>query len=131
MSLLYTDGASRGNPGPAAGGWSLHADDGSLLDEGACCFVDCTNNEAEYRALLQGLNCVHAHKLVSIEIRLDSELIVKQLQGLYRVKHAGLRVFYSRALELLQPLTWRVMHIPRAQNARADQLANEALDGLR
>ena len=90
-----------------------------------------TNNQAEYRALLLGLKTVAQLGFLKVEIALDSELIVRQLEGRYKVKNLALKPLYEEARMLLMKFgVWRVRHVPRAENARADALANEALDSL-
>ncbi len=127
--LLQADGAARGNPGPAAYGFVLHGPDGSAVGEGAATVGHATNNVAEYRGLLAGLEQALALGIGELEIRLDSELVVRQLTGEYRVRHATLKPLHRRATELLAQLTrWSVRHVRREHNARADELANQVLD---
>jgi ribonuclease HI len=130
--LLFTDGASRGNPGPAAAGIVLYgsAAEGELHREGQALGV-LTNNQAEYRALLLGLAAARRLGGARVEIAMDSELIVRQLQGRYKVKHPQLKPLHEQARFALAAFTaWRVRHVPRAENALADALANQALDSL-
>lgn len=127
--ILYTDGASRGNPGPAGAGALIVAEDGETLVETYVYIGEATNNQAEYQALLIGLQ--EAVKLAPsrLTVRMDSELIVKQLNGQYRVRNRDLLPLYSRARELLQRFAdFRLVHVPREENFRADQLANQAID---
>jgi ribonuclease HI len=130
--LLYCDGGSRGNPGPSAIGavvFDPSTDPPTLLAEVSECIGVTTNNVAEYRALIAGLEAVaHLHARV-IHVRADSLLVIKQLRGEYRVKHANLRPLHEEARALLR--AYRVadlQHVPRAQNAEADALVNAALD---
>jgi ribonuclease HI len=127
---LQADGASRGNPGPAAYGFVLDAPDGSSLSEGAGALGTTTNNVAEYRGLVAGLERALALGVREIEVCLDSELVVRQLTGAYRVKNAGLKPLFERARLLLARFErWSIRHVPRADNSRADELANRALEG--
>ena len=130
--VIHVDGGSRGNPGPAAIGVVLSAPDGTTVDELGERIGVATNNVAEYQALLRGVQ--HAAQLGAREIELvnDSELVAKQLTGAYKVKHPAMRPLHAEAIEALKAFdSWRVRSVPRAQNARADALVNEALDGLR
>lgn len=128
--LVFTDGASRGNPGPAAAGFVLYAEQGELHREARSLGV-LTNNQAEYRALLLGLAAARRLGGERVEIAMDSELVVRQLEGRYKVKHPLLKPLYEEArLALTAFSAWRVRHIPRAENALADALANQALDSL-
>lgn len=128
---LHTDGASRGNPGPAAGGFVLLDGDREVAAGGRYLGRK-TNNEAEYLALIDGLTAALEHRPAHLEVVLDSELLVHQLNGRYRVKSATLHPLWARARELLAsfPAT-RVGHVPRGFNSRADALANAALDAQR
>src|SRR5262245_20570157 len=130
---INTDGASRGNPGAAAYGYVITRD-GNLLVEEAGCLADMTNNQAEYTALVRALE--HALELAPndrVIVHSDSELMVKQLNGEYRVKNEELRPLYEEALRLRrrfnQPVAFR--HVRREHNKRADELCNEALDRQR
>ena len=130
--VIHVDGGSRGNPGPAAIRVVVSAPDGTTVEELGEQIGVTTNNVAEYRALLRGLR--HAAELGAREIELinDSELVAKQLTGAYKVKHPAMRPLYAEAIEALNGFEkWRIRSVPRAQNARADALVNEALDGLR
>jgi ribonuclease HI len=130
--VVHVDGGSRGNPGPAAIGVVLSAPDGTTVDELGERIGVATNNVAEYRALLRGVQ--HASELGAREIELinDSELVAKQLTGAYKVKHPAMRPLHAEAIAALKRFaSWRIQSVPRAQNARADALVNEALDGLR
>jgi ribonuclease HI len=127
---LHADGAARGNPGPAAYGFVLDAPDGRPASEGAEALGTATNNVAEYRGLVAGLERALALGVRDLEISLDSELVVRQLTGAYRVRHPGLKPWFERARLLLARFEhWSVRHVPRAANSRADELANRALDG--
>ena len=127
--VVHVDGGARGNPGPAAIGVVTSTPDGEVVDELAEPIGEATNNVAEYRALLRGLE--RARELGATEVALvnDSELVARQVQGAYKVKHPGLRPLYDQAMEALRGFErWSVRSVPRAQNADADQLVNAALD---
>ena len=127
--ILYTDGASRGNPGEAGAGAVLLDGERRQLASRAIYLGQCTNNVAEYRALLAGLELALQHGCDRLDIFLDSELIVRQISGQYKVKNAHLQPLYLQAKVLLQRFRgWRIKHVPRAENARADQLANQGID---
>lgn len=129
MIRLFTDGASRGNPGPASAGWHAEHADGTPVCEGHRRLPDCTNNVAEYRAVVLGLQDLLArgHGGESLELRGDSQLILRQLAGRYRVKADDLRPWWQEASELLRSFrNVRFVELPREQNARADALANAA-----
>ena len=130
--VIHVDGGSRGNPGPAAIGVVVSAPDGTTVDELGERIGVATNNVAEYRALLRGLERARALDASEIEIVNDSELVARQLTGAYKVKHPAMRPLHAEAIEALNAFeAWRIRSVPRAQNARADELVNEALDGLR
>jgi ribonuclease HI len=127
--LLRTDGGSRGNPGHAAAGIVIERADGSVLAQGKRYLGVMTNNQAEYRALLLGLTAIKRYAPSSVRVLLDSELIVRQMRGEYRVRDEGLRELYEQAVALIKSLpAVNFAHVPRAQNARADALVNQALD---
>jgi ribonuclease HI len=129
QATLYADGGSRGNPGPAASGAVLVAPDGSVIDEVGEFLGTATNNVAEWTALCIGLERALEHGLVRLAVRLDSELVVKQIRGEYRVKHASLQPLHRRAQRLLRRFEHvDVKHVPRKQNALADALVNHVLD---
>lgn len=128
--VLHVDGGARGNPGPAAIGVVVSDADGTILEEVAETIGVATNNVAEYRALLLGLE--RAARLDADEVRIvnDSELVARQLTGAYRVKHDALKPLHARAITALQSFDrWQIESVPRARNARADALVNRALDG--
>ena len=123
------DGGARGNPGPAAIGVVVSSPDGEVLDEVAERIGTATNNVAEYRALLKGLERAAALGAREVEIVNDSELVAKQLNGAYKVKHPSMRPLYEQAISALRGFDrWRIRSVPRAQNAQADALVNAALD---
>jgi len=126
--VLQADGASRGNPGPAGAGAVLFAPDGSVVAELRKHLGHATNNRAEYEALVMGLEEAKRRGIGDLVVRLDSELLVKQMTGAYRIRNAALQPFAQRALRLIGELGARIEHVPRARNAHADRLANEAID---
>jgi ribonuclease HI len=128
--VLHVDGGARGNPGPAAIGVVVSSPEGEVLDEMAETIGVATNNVAEYRALLRGLERAGALGATEVEIVNDSELVAKQLTGAYKVKHPAMKPLHAEAIAALGSFeAWRVRSVPRAQNARADELVNQALDG--
>lgn len=128
-ATLFADGGSRGNPGPAASGAVLLDAGGELVEEVSAYLGVATNNVAEWKAVLLGLRAARERGVRRLAIRLDSELVVKQLQGEYRVKHADLQPLYRRALALLRQFEHiDLRHVPRKQNALADRLVNRVLD---
>ncbi len=130
--IVHVDGGARGNPGPAAAACVLSTPDGELLGEHTQLLGATTNNVAEYRALLLGLR--HARQLGAQEVEVvgDSELIAKQVQGVYKVRHAAMRPLHAEAMAALAGFArWSIRTVPRAQNAAADALVNAALDGRR
>lgn len=130
--VVHVDGGSRGNPGPAAAASVVSDPGGEVLDEASELLGAQTNNVAEYRALLLGLARARALGATEVEVVNDSELIAKQVQGLYKVKHAAMRPLHAEALAALRAFAaWKVRTVPRAQNAHADALVNAALDGAR
>ncbi|MEB2311335.1 MAG: ribonuclease HI family protein [Sorangiineae bacterium] len=128
-AILWSDGAARGNPGPAGIGAVLEDRQGRRLAEHSEYLGTTTNNVAEYRALLAGLGRAEALGVRELEVRADSELMIRQLKGEYRVKNAGLRPLYDEAQRLLASFdSVRLVHVPRADNAEADRLANLGID---
>ncbi|MDW7772384.1 MAG: ribonuclease HI family protein [Desulfobulbaceae bacterium] len=126
---LYTDGASRGNPGEAGAGIVLMDSSGNELQTRSLYLGKCTNNAAEYRALVTGLESALAAGCKKLNIFLDSELIVRQVQGIYKVKNEQLKPLHAQVEKLLTGLRfWTIKHIPREKNFRADELANKAVD---
>ena len=129
---IHVDGGARGNPGPAAIGVVVAGPDGEVLDEVAERIGVATNNVAEYRAVLRGLERAAALGAREVDLVNDSELVAKQLTGAYRVKHPAMKPLYEEARAALRAFAqWKIRSVPRAENARADALVNEALDGLR
>jgi ribonuclease HI len=127
--VLHVDGGARGNPGPAAIGVVVSTPDGEVLDEVAETIGVASNNVAEYRALLRGLERARAVGAEQLEIVNDSELVARQLTGAYKVKHPAMKPLHAEAIAALGTFdSWRIRSVPRAENARADELVNQALD---
>jgi ribonuclease HI len=127
--VLHVDGGARGNPGPAAIGVVICAPDGETLDELSETIGVATNNVAEYRAVLRGVERARALGATEVEIVNDSELVARQLTGAYKVKHPAMKPLHAEAIGALRGFdSWRIRSVPRAQNARADELVNQALD---
>ena len=127
--ILHTDGGSRGNPGPAGAGVVIESAAGKPLAQGRKFLGQMTNNQAEYHALILGLQAVARYQPASVQVFLDSELVVHQMNGRYRVKDAGLLPLFQQAKQLAAALpNAQFAHVPRRQNQRADTLANEAMD---
>jgi len=127
--VVHVDGGARGNPGPAAIGIVVSGPDGGVVEQLGEPIGATTNNVAEYRALLRGLERARALGADEVEVVGDSELVAKQINGQYKVKHAGLKPLHAQALQALGGFDrWRVRTVPRAQNAAADALVNAALD---
>jgi ribonuclease HI len=127
---LSTDGGARGNPGPAAYGYVLETEDGTVLDSRGQRIGVATNNVAEYRALIAGLEAALAHGVSELEVVSDSELLVKQMRGEYKVKNAALKTLSTQAAALGRGLdSVSYTAVRRELNALADRLVNEALDG--
>ena len=128
--LIFTDGGSRGNPGPAGIGVVVLSGEETLVEVGEP-IGEATNNEAEYRALIRGLQESKRVGAKRVEIRMDSQLIVRQVEGRYKVKHPVLKGHYAQVMSLLNGLdSWKVLHIPREMNSRADALANLGMDSV-
>ncbi len=130
--IVHVDGGARGNPGPAAAACVVSDPSGEVLEERARLLGEVTNNVAEYRALLLGLERARALGATEVEVVNDSELVAKQVQAIYKVKHAAMRPLHREALAALREFErWSIRSVPRAQNADADALVNAALDGAR
>ena len=126
---IHIDGASRGNPGPAGIGVLILGVDGGVVERLHRGIGEATNNVAEYRALLLGLERTLALGVEDLEVRSDSELLVRQLQGRYRVKHPGLQPLYEASRKQIASFRrFEVRHVPRELNAEADALANQGID---
>ena len=131
-AFLYADGAARGNPGPAGAGAALVDEDGHVVAEAMRHLGHATNNVAEYTALIIGLEAARQHDVQDLEIRMDSKLVVEQMNGKWRIKHPGLKPLAIQAGALLALFPKRQLrHIPREQNGIADALANRAIDEAR
>ena len=127
--VVNVDGGSRGNPGPAAIAAVVATPDGEILEEGSETIGPATNNVAEYRALLLGIELAVAQRAREVELVGDSELIVRQVKGEYKVKDATMRKLHAEVKRALQPFErWTIRHVRREQNAEADRLVNSALD---
>ncbi len=130
--IVNVDGGARGNPGPAAAACVVRDAAGEVISTGSELLGRQTNNVAEYRALLLGLARVRELGATEVEVIGDSELIAKQVQGVYKVRHAAMRPLYLEAMAALRGFeSWSIRTVPRAENAEADALVNEALDGAR
>ncbi len=126
---LFTDGAARGNPGPAGAGAVIISPDGHIQARVGKFLGDSTNNVAEYMGLILGLRRAKAMGIKELEVLSDSELLVKQLQGEYAVKAEHLLPLHQEAQALLKAFSWiQVRHIPREENAQADAMSNRAID---
>jgi probable phosphoglycerate mutase len=129
MLTAYTDGGARGNPGPAGYGVQVVNDDGAVVAELYAPLGHTTNNVAEYRGLIAALAWAVEHKAAPLRVRMDSELIVKQMRGIYKVKHAGLQPLHAEARALVTEIGRVVFeHVRREQNREADRLSNLAMD---
>jgi ribonuclease HI len=130
--IVHVDGGSRGNPGPAAAGAVLATPEGAVVAEATRTIGRATNNVAEYQGLLLGLERARELGATAVEVINDSELIAKQVNGVYKVKHADMKPLHSRARAALREFDeWSIRSVPRAENAHADALVNAALDGTR
>jgi ribonuclease HI len=130
--VVHVDGGSRGNPGPAAAGAVLRTPEGELVAEASRTLGRATNNVAEYQALLLGLERARELGATEVEVINDSELIAKQVTGVYKVKHADMKPLHAEARRALAGFArWSVRSVPRAQNADADALVNAVLDAAR
>jgi probable phosphoglycerate mutase len=129
--IVHIDGGSRGNPGPAGFGVRVSHTDGTVVAELSESIGTATNNVAEYRGLLAALEWAIAQDARDLVIHSDSELLVKQMRGEYRVKHPGLQPLHAEARRLVAQLgRIRFVHVRREYNTRADELANRAMDTL-
>ncbi len=130
--VVHVDGGSRGNPGPAAAAAVVRSPEGEVLDEAAVTLGRATNNVAEYRGLLLGLERARALGATEVDVINDSELIAHQVNGRYKVKHADMKPLHAEALAALRGFErWSLRPVRREQNADADALVNQALDGER
>jgi ribonuclease HI len=130
--VVHVDGGARGNPGPAAAGAVVSTPAGDVLDETSEAIGVATNNVAEYRGLLLGLQRARELGATEVEVVNDSELVAKQVNGVYKVKHPDMKPLHAAALQALAAFDrWSIRSVPRAQNAAADALVNQALDAAR
>jgi ribonuclease HI len=130
--VVHVDGGSRGNPGPAAAAAVISTPEGEVLDEASTVLGRATNNVAEYRGLLLGLERARALGATEVDVVNDSELVARQVNGVYKVKHADMRPLYLDAMAALSGFDcWSIRSVPRAQNADADALVNQALDAAK
>ena len=129
--ILHTDGGARGNPGPSGAGVVLSDEKKNVIKELGSYLGVCTNNEAEYRALILGLDAAQGAGASKLDVYMDSELIVKQLNGEYKVKKHNMQKYYKEVqshLPAFEDVTFT--HIKREKNTHADKLVNEALDAV-
>ena len=130
--VVHVDGGARGNPGPAAAAAVVSTPAGDVVDEAKQTLGVVTNNVAEYRGLLLGLARAKALGATEVEVVNDSELVAKQVNGDYKVKHPAMRPLYQEAMAALREFDgWSIRSVPRAENADADALVNQALDANR
>jgi ribonuclease HI len=128
---VNVDGGSRGNPGPAAIGVVVRDGGGEVLEEVGETIGEATNNVAEYKALLRGIELAVAQGADEVELIGDSELVVRQVEGRYKVKNAGIKPLHGDVKQALTNFdSWSIRHVRRSENADADRLVNQALDGV-
>jgi len=126
---VYSDGASRGNPGPAGAGAVITDETGKVVEELKRFLGTQTNNVAEYQAAILGLSRARELGVREVELIADSQLLIRQLGGQYKVKHPGIRPLYDEAVALLKMFAKvKLVHIPREQNTAADEMSNRAID---
>jgi len=129
--VIHTDGAARGNPGPAAIGVTIKDENGTQVTNISQRIGSTTNNQAEYRAVIAALEKAVDIGARQVTVKSDSELVVKQIQGRYRVKNIALRPLYQKVVRLIGSFEdFSITAIPRTQNTEADKLANKALDNV-
>jgi ribonuclease HI len=130
--VVHVDGGSRGNPGPAAAGAVVSTPEGEVLTDAAEPIGVATNNVAEYRGLLLGLRLARELGADEVDVINDSELIAKQVNGQYKVKHPDMKPLHAEAKAALRAFDrWSIRSVPRERNAEADALVNQALDAAR
>ena len=128
-AVLHTDGGARGNPGPAGIGVVLRTQDGDVIGEMALGIGESTNNVAEYTALIEGLRLALEKGITELGVRLDSELVVSQVTGAWKIKNDRLRALAAEARRLLERFdSFEIAHVRREHNADADRLANQGMD---
>jgi ribonuclease HI len=131
MHSLYTDGGARGNPGPAATGYFIFSPEGELVDFGGDYLGEDTNNGAEYKGIIAGLKLAAKHGIKLLKCNMDSELIVMQLNGAYRVKHPNLKPLFEEVKALRDKFEeLKFVHIRRELNSHADKMVNSILDAI-
>ena len=129
--IIHADGAARGNPGPAATGATVKDEKGNLIASISQRIGVTTNNQAEYQAIIAALEKAISLGASQVELYSDSELVVRQINGRYKVKNVALRPLYQQVVRLIGSLEgFTTAYIPREQNTEADNLANQALDGI-
>ncbi len=129
-AIINTDGAARGNPGPASIGITIKDEKGNLIAAISRCVGTTTNNQAEYQAIIAALEKAVSLGVRHVKLYTDSELVLKQINGSYKVKKTTLRPLYQKVVRLTGSLdSFTIAHVLRRQNAEADALANKALDG--
>lgn len=127
--VIHADGACRGNPGLAGAGAVIQSRAGDVIEELARYLGHATNNIAEYQALILGLEAARRRRATDVTVRMDSELVVRQVGGTYKVRDAKLRPLHARVMDLSRGFRrFRIEHVPRAANDAADRLANRAID---
>ena len=127
--VVHVDGGARGNPGPAAVAAVVTTPDGDLLSEEGSYIGEATNNVAEYQAVLLGLRLARDLGAREVDVVNDSELVARQINGVYKVKHAGLRPLFLETMKALRGFDrWSVRNVRRESNERADELVNRTLD---
>lgn len=127
---VYSDGACRGNPGPSGAGWAFCLAEGVALGEGCLFLGHCTNNEAEYMAAACALTAALGLGVQHVVLRADSELMVRQILGIYRVKHARIVPLHAKVMQLAKQFdSFGAEHVLRHRNTLADAMANRAIDG--
>ena len=129
LFTLRTDGGARGNPGPGGAGFVIEDESGAVVRRGGRFLGTVTNNQAEYEALIWGLETALHHGVTRLRVCADSELVVHQMNGRYRVKNEGLKPLFARAQTLVRRLaSCEIVHVRREMNLAADELANVAMD---
>jgi ribonuclease HI len=127
--VIHADGASRGNPGLAGAGVVVSTPEGRVVEEASRFLGHATNNIAEYRALILGLEVARRLGAAEVAVRMDSELVVRQMEGRYRVRNLGLKPLHAAAADLVRGFRrFTIQHVPRDRNGEADRLANQAID---
>ena len=127
---VFSDGAARGNPGPAGAGAVIKDAKGQVIAELKQALGKATNNVAEYKGLLLGLHKAQELGAREVEVRADSELMIRQITGKYAVRNEGLKPLYNEAMALLNSFaSWHAEHVPREENSLADEMSNRAIDG--